>query len=64
MTANVETRLEQHRKGGTQTTRRMTGSLVLVASASLPSKHDALVMERKLKSWKNPAKAIAFLQSL
>jgi putative endonuclease len=64
MTSDVENRLRQHRSGGTQTTRRMKGELALAASASVPSKHEALVLERKLKRWKNPAKAIEFLQSL
>ncbi|GAB1487849.1 hypothetical protein MASR2M8_02900 [Opitutaceae bacterium] len=34
MTADLEARLKQHRAGGTQTTRRMTGDLVLAASAA------------------------------
>jgi putative endonuclease len=61
MTSDLVVRLEQHRSGGTQTTRRMNGELTLVASCVFSSQRDALIMERKLKNWKNPAKAIAFL---
>jgi putative endonuclease len=61
MTSDLAKRLEQHRRGGTQTTRRMKGILELVASAPQATRHDAAVLERRLKSWKNPIKAIAFL---
>jgi len=61
MTADLATRLAQHRNGGTQTTRRMHGELHLVASKQLATRTAALCMERKLKAWKNPAKAIALL---
>ena len=60
-TANLTARLNQHRNGGTQTTRRMVGELKLVGSRSYKTLREALVVERKLKSWKNPAKAQAFL---
>jgi len=63
-TSDLEARLEQHRHGGTQTTRRMTGKLELIANRALPTWHDALALERRLKNWKNPQKAAAFLSSL
>jgi putative endonuclease len=61
MTANLQARLEQHRRGGTQTTRRMTGQLELVAACVFATKHEAAITERKLKSWKNPTKVQVFL---
>ena len=64
MTADLTARLQQHRSGGTQTTRRMQGELTLVIHRDFPSQREALLMERKLKSWKNPTKAISFLSTL
>jgi predicted GIY-YIG superfamily endonuclease len=61
MTADLSARLEQHRHGGTQTTRRMTGQLELIAARAFATKHEAAMIERRLKSWKNPAKVLAFL---
>jgi predicted GIY-YIG superfamily endonuclease len=61
MTADLQARLEQHQCGGTQTTRRMTGRLKLVAARAFAMKHEAAVIERRLKSWKNPSKVLAFL---
>jgi putative endonuclease len=61
MTADLLARLEQHRRGGTQTTRRMTGRLELVAARAFATKHEAAITERKLKSWKNPSKVLIFL---
>ncbi len=61
MTSDLTKRLEQHRRGGTQTTRRMQGELVLIASRQVATRHEAACLERKLEDWKNPAKAIAFL---
>ena len=62
-TSDLEARLAQHRSGGTQTTRRMKGDLELVAHRGFETAHDALVAERKLKKWKNPAKALEFLNA-
>jgi len=64
ITNDLDVRLRQHRDGHTHTTRRLGGDLVLVASHQFPSRTEALHLERKLKAWKNPAKAIAFLESL
>ena len=61
-TSDLEARLAQHRAGGTQTTRRMTGDLELVACRRFETLHEALVAERKLKKWKNPVKALEFLK--
>ncbi len=43
MTADLPARLAQHRAGCTQTTRRMQGELILVASRAVPTKSEALV---------------------
>jgi putative endonuclease len=61
ITSNINARLIQHCNGGTQTTRRMTGELRLIAHRSFDSRHEAAVMERRLKSWKNPAAVVEFL---
>ncbi|HVU17855.1 MAG TPA: GIY-YIG nuclease family protein [Candidatus Didemnitutus sp.] len=63
MTSDLDRRIAQHRSGGTQTTRRMQGSLSLAAAASFATRSDALLIEHKLKNWKNPHKAIAYLSS-
>ena len=60
-TSNLEARLLQHRSGGTQTTRRMKGTLTLLAAKAFISRTDAASAERLLKSWKNPTKALAYL---
>ncbi|ACB74886.1 GIY-YIG nuclease family protein [Opitutus terrae] len=60
-TADLAKRLAQHRCGGTQTTRRMKGELRLIATRTLADAHEARVLERTLKSWKNPAKARQYL---
>jgi putative endonuclease len=61
MTADLQTRLGQHRRGGTQTTRRMTGQLELVAARAFATKYEAAIAERRLKSWKNPPNGLKFL---
>lgn len=61
MTADLLERGEQHRRGGTQTTRRMHGSLSLVAARPFQTKHAAAVVEKTLKRWKNPSKAREYL---
>ena len=61
MTDDLEGRLHQHRSGRTHTTKRLGGNLRVVASRSFEKRSDAAAIERKLKAWKNPLKAIAFL---
>jgi putative endonuclease len=61
---DLAARLAQHRNGHTHTTRRLGGSLVLVASREFATRADAVRVERQLKSWKNPAKAIAYLKGI
>jgi len=63
MTADLANRIEQHRNGHTHTTRRLGGNLQLVACRAYGTREEATVMEKKLKAWKNPAKAQAFLSS-
>ena len=63
MTNDLERRLSEHRSGHTHTTKRLGGDLVLVASRGYPTRDEAAKVERLLKSWKTPGKAIAFLIS-
>ncbi len=60
-TNDLPARLAQHRAGHTHTTRRLGGDLVLVAHRQFATRAEALQVERMLKSWKSPAKAIAYL---
>jgi putative endonuclease len=62
-TADLERRLEEHRRGKTHTTRRLGGELQLIASRGVPSREEAVALERRLKSWKDPAKVEAWLRS-
>ena len=61
-TNDLDVRLGQHSAGQTYTTRRLGGSLELIASREFSTREEALRVERMLKRWKNPAKTIAFLQ--
>jgi predicted GIY-YIG superfamily endonuclease len=63
MTSNMEIRFRQHCEGHTHTTKRLGGDLVIVARRAYETRFEAEVIERKLKSWKNPAKAILYLNS-
>ncbi len=40
----------------------MKGSLEFAAYRSFDTAHEAVVVERRLKKWKNPAKALEFLR--
>jgi predicted GIY-YIG superfamily endonuclease len=42
----------------------MVHPLTLVVAATFATKPAAALVERKLKAWKNPTKAISFLQQL
>ncbi len=61
-TDNLERRLLEHRHGGTHTTARLGGDLLLVASKQVASVGEARRIERELKRKKNPALAIYALQ--
>lgn len=63
-TNDLVVRLAQHRAGHTHTTRRLGGQLEVVASRVYATRSEAMRVERLLKSWKNPTKAIAFLQAV
>lgn len=62
-TNDLERRLQQHRSGHTHTTKRLGGEIELVANAAFATRKEALSVERRLKRWKSPAKAIAFLEN-
>jgi putative endonuclease len=62
MTSDLERRLKQHRAGQTHTTRRLGGSLQLVVAKEYSSHDEATAIEKMLKSWKSPTKAIEFLR--
>ena len=63
MTGDLDRRLEQHLSGQTHTTRRLGGGIQLIASKRFETREEAAEAERRLKSWKNPAKAVLFLRS-
>ena len=63
MTSDLPRRFAQHRRGHTHTTRRLGGELELLASRAYATRSEAAAVERKLKAWKNPLKARAFLDS-
>ncbi|RXK56298.1 GIY-YIG nuclease family protein [Oleiharenicola lentus] len=60
-TSDLSARLAQHRAGHTHTTKRMGGTIELIASREFASRTQAVAVERMLKAWKNPLKAIAYL---
>lgn len=62
-TENLTARVERHNTGFVHSTKRLGLPLELVASRLFSTKSEALLMERKLKSWKSPSKALAFLNS-
>lgn len=63
LTSDLAARFKQHCEGHTPTTRRLGGDPQIVASREFSTRTEAGSIERLLKSWKNPAKAIAFLVS-
>jgi predicted GIY-YIG superfamily endonuclease len=62
-TETLERRLEEHQRGSCHTTKRLGLPLELIVSRSVSGMPDALSLERKLKNFKNGAKAAAFLHS-
>ncbi|HWA27022.1 MAG TPA: GIY-YIG nuclease family protein [Lacunisphaera sp.] len=62
-TSDLPARLAQHLGGHTHTTRRLGGNVQLLASRAFATRAEAANAERMLKSWKNPAKALAWLQA-
>jgi putative endonuclease len=63
VTNDFAVRFLQHQNGHTHTTRRLGGELQLVVKRDYATRPDALDVERRLKSWKNPTKAIVFLST-
>jgi predicted GIY-YIG superfamily endonuclease len=62
-TDNLPRRLEQHQRGLTPSSKRLGLPLILIVSRTFATLPQARATERQLKSWKNSAKAIAFLKS-
>lgn len=60
-TNDLAARLQQHRMGQTYTTRRLGAELTLVAHRAFNTRGEALQVERLLKGWKSPRKAIEYL---
>ena len=60
-TTDLESRLKQHRRGHTATTKRLGNTLELVAAREFETLTGARLVERQLKRKKNPKVAIYFL---
>ena len=61
-TENLEARMVRHNSGMVHSTKRLGLPLELVASSEYDSTTEALKIERMVKRWKKPSKALAFLQ--
>jgi putative endonuclease len=62
-TSNLDDRLRRHNSNRSTYTKHK-GRWSLIASASLPSRSEAVQLERKLKEFKNSDKAISYLKNL
>jgi len=62
-TENLGQRLTAHNRGQTATTKRLGYPLELMASKSFESATEARKIERQLKAWKSPQKALAYLSA-
>jgi putative endonuclease len=62
-TSNLPQRFEAHLRGNTATTKRLGHPLTLLASREFECAEEARRIERMLKAWKNPAKALIYLKS-
>ncbi len=61
-TENFEQRFEAHCRGNTSTTKRLGYPLILVVRREYADKAESGRVERMLKAWKNPSKAIVYLK--
>jgi predicted GIY-YIG superfamily endonuclease len=61
VTSNLALRLQQHRNGQTHTSKRLGSTLEMIAAREFPTRAEAARIEKMLKAWKSPVKAIAFL---
>jgi len=61
-TTDINRRLEEHRRGHTQTTKRLGGGLEIAALLELPTLPEARTLERELKRKKNPRLALHLLR--
>jgi len=62
-TSNLPQRLEAHLRGNTSTTKRLGHPLSLVAAKAFSEIAEARRIERMLKAWKNPTKALEYLST-
>ena len=61
-TPDLERRIAEHRAGRCHTTRRLGGTIELVASLELAELAEARKLERELKAKKNPQLALLLLE--
>ena len=59
---DLDARFAQHLRGHTATTKRLGGSLKIIAKKELSTLDEARTIERSLKRKKNPKLAIYYLQ--
>jgi len=62
-TTDLNRRVAEHLRGHTHTTKRLGTNLTVVAKLEVPTLKEARAIERKLKAWGKPEKAVAFLNS-
>jgi putative endonuclease len=62
-TSNLPQRIEGHNRGNTSTTKRLGHPLLVIASKEFTESSEARRVERMLKAWKNPAKALEYLSA-
>lgn len=62
-TNNLTRRIEEHQKVQTHTTKRLGGSLEIVATVELPTLAEARALEREMKRKKNPELALMLLRN-
>ena len=61
-TRDLGRRMQEHRSGKTYSTRRLGSEIELVASRECASLDEAHALERRLKSWKNHRKVLAYFR--
>ena len=61
-TNDLKRRVDEHRRGGTHTTKRFGGDLKIEAALKTGTLAEARALEREMKRKKNPRLALALLQ--
>ena len=61
-TTNLDQRIERHNSGMVYSTKRLGLPMELIAFREFSDQTEARRIEAKLKRWKNPTKARAFLE--